>query len=131
MPCARGLRPQPERAGGKGGVSGATAKRTIKLAELCGLISVQRRPRSGRKHLTNLVRVIRTDWIDWLKNGNRKPYAVKACTRAKPDFGSTGSSRGVKNDPPRSRVLRNRDQRQPVDSPKKERRTLWTSVKKE
>ena len=100
MPCARGLRPQPERAGGKGGVSGATAKRTIKLAELCGLISVQRRPRSGRKHLTNLVRVIRTDWIDWLKNGNRKPYAVKAC-------------------------------RQPVDSPKKERRALWTSVKKE
>ena len=33
------------------------AKRTIKLAEACRLISVQRRPRSGRKHLTNLVRI--------------------------------------------------------------------------
>jgi hypothetical protein len=93
------------------------AKRTIKLAEACGLISVQRRPRSGRKHLTNLVRIIRTDWIDWLNKGARRSYAVMVCARAKPDF---SIARGVQKDPPRSQVLKNRVEHRVGNSVKKE-----------
>lgn len=83
----------------RAGVCRSIAKRAVRLAELDGLITVQRRPRSGRKHLTNIIRVIRADWIDWLNKGRRKTYATNACNRAKPDF------RGVLNHPPRSKVL--------------------------
>jgi DNA-binding MarR family transcriptional regulator len=82
----------------RAGVCRSIAKRAVRLAELDGLITVQRRPRSGRKHLTNIIRVIRAEWIDWLNKGRRKTYATNACNRAKPDF------RGVLNHPPRSKV---------------------------
>jgi hypothetical protein len=70
----------------RAGVCRSIAKRAVRLAELDGLITVQRRPRSGRKHLTNIIRVIRADWIDWLNKGRRKTYATNACNRAKPIF---------------------------------------------
>jgi hypothetical protein len=70
--------------GARAGVCRTLAKRTIKLAEVYGLISVQRRPRSGRKHLANIIRIIRAEWIDWLRKGNRKAHAVKACSRFSP-----------------------------------------------
>jgi DNA-binding MarR family transcriptional regulator len=98
----------------RAGMSVSQVKRAIKQAENEGLISVQRRPRSGRKHLTNIIRIIRAEWVDWLKKGNRKPYAVKACTRAKPDF-----ARGFKVEPPRSQVLQKRIQRRVGNSVKK------------
>jgi hypothetical protein len=65
---------------------------------------VQRRPRSGRKHLTNITRIIRAEWIDWLSKGRRKAYAIKACNRAKPDF---RLARGAQKNPPRSQLLGN------------------------
>ena len=76
------------------------AKRTIQLAELDGLITVQRRPRSRRKHLCNVVRIIRAEWLAWLDKGRRRSYATAACSRAKPIF------RGVQNNPPRSQRSR-------------------------
>jgi hypothetical protein len=100
--CDRSLNELAARAG----VCHSLAKRAIKFAELEGLISVQRRPRSGRKHLTNIVRIIRAEWVDWLRKGNRKAYAIKACERAKPVFGF----RGVQKNPPRLQVLRNHAQ---------------------
>jgi DNA-directed RNA polymerase specialized sigma24 family protein len=75
------------------------AKRTIQLAELDGLTKVTRRPRSGRKHLTNLITIIRAEWLDWLNKGNRRAHAVTSCTRAKPDF---QRPRGVQKNPPRA-----------------------------
>ena len=39
----------------RAGVCRSLAKRTIQLAELDGLITVQRRPRSRRKHLCNVA----------------------------------------------------------------------------
>ena len=76
----------------------------MRLAELDGLITVQRRPRSGRKHLTNVIRIIRAEWLDWLSKGRRKTYATNACNRAKPIF---AEARGVQNNPPRSQHFRN------------------------
>jgi hypothetical protein len=88
----------------RAGVCLKVAKQAIRLAELDGLITVQRRPRSGRKHLTNIIRIIRAEWIDWLAKGRRRTYATNACNRAKPIFPQV---RGVQKDPPRSQHFRN------------------------
>ena len=89
--CDRSLNELAARAG----VCRSLAKRTVRLAELDGLVTVLRRPRSGRKHLTSIVRIVRAEWIDWLSKGRRKTYAVNACNRAKPMFsGIARASRG-------------------------------------
>ena len=105
---------------GRAGVCHSLAKRTVRLAELDGLITVQRRPRSGRKHLTNIIRIIRAEWLDWLRKGRRKTYALNACNRAKPDF---AQARGVKNNPPRSQVFRNANSNRVDKTVKKRNRT--------
>ena len=97
--CDRSLNELAARAG----ICHSLAKRAVRLAELDGLLTVQRRPRSGRKHLTNIIRVVRAEWVDWLHKGRRKTYATNACSRAKPDF---PLARGVLGSPPRSQVLR-------------------------
>ena len=61
---------------------------------------MQRRPRSGRKHLSNIARIIRAEWLDWLAKGQRKTYAVSACNRAKPIFAEV---RGARNNLPTTR----------------------------
>ncbi len=97
--CDRSLNELAARAG----VCHSLAKRAVRLAELDGLFTVQRRPRSGRKHLTNIIRIIRAEWLDWLAKGRRKAYATNACNRAKPIF---AEARGVQKSPPRSQALR-------------------------
>jgi len=88
----------------RAGVSKTVAKRALKLAEVeQSMITVEHRPRSGRKHLTSITRIIRTEWLDWLRKGHRKAYAIKACTRAKPDFPQV---RGAEKNPPRSQRSR-------------------------
>jgi hypothetical protein len=88
----------------RAGVSKTVAKRALKLAEVeHSMITVEHRPRSGRKHLTSITRIIRTEWLDWLRKGHRKAYAIKACTRAKPDFPQV---RGAEKNPPRSQHSR-------------------------
>jgi hypothetical protein len=68
-------------------VSKTVVKHALKLAERNhSMIKVERRPRSGRKHLTNIIRIVRAEWLDWLRKGHRKAYAIAACARAKPDF---------------------------------------------
>jgi hypothetical protein len=37
---------------------------------------------SPRRHLTNIIRIIRAEWLDWLSKGRRKTYATNACNRA-------------------------------------------------
>ena len=100
--CDRSLNELAARAG----VCRSLAKRTIRQAELGGLITVQRRPRSGRKHLTSIVRIVRAEWLDWLAKGRRKTYAAAACARAKPIFAEV---REVQNNPPRSQQFRKTD----------------------
>jgi hypothetical protein len=96
----------------RAGVCRKLAKQAVRLAKTeHSLITVQRRPRSGRKHLTNIIRIVRVEWVDWLNKGRRKAYAVGACNKAKLDFPKV---RGVQNDPPRSQVLKTLDD-DPVD----------------
>jgi hypothetical protein len=103
----------------RAGVSHAMAKRTLLKIESDEhkLIEVERRPRSGRKHLTNLTRIVDRDWLAWLAHGNRKAMAIKSCTKARPDF---KTFRGVQKSPPRSQVLRNSDSDRVDNSVKKE-----------
>ena len=91
------------------GSADSLAKRAIRLAELDGLITVQRRPRSGRKHLTNIIRIISAEWLDWLRKGRRKTYAINACNRAKPDLRS--KLEGYKITRHGHRIFRNSQQR--------------------
>ena len=84
----------------RAGVTRKVVKQAIRFAE-DDLLSVQRRSRSGRKHLTNVLRIISREWLVWLRHGRRKTYAVNACARAKPDF---QLSRGVPKSPPRSQI---------------------------
>ena len=92
-------------------MSKTVVKHALKLAERNhSMIKVERRPRSGRKHLTNIIRIVRAEWLDWLHKGRRKAYATNACNRAKPIFAAASQeragARGVQNNPPRSQVLR-------------------------
>jgi hypothetical protein len=121
--CDRSLNELAARAG----VCHSLAKQAIKYAERDGLVTVLRRPRSGRKHLTNIIRIIRAEWLDWLAKGRRKAYAVGACYRAKPIFAAASQeragARGVQNNPPRSQHFRN-GRSNPVDNTvEKENRT--------
>jgi hypothetical protein len=102
--------------GARAGVCRSVAQRTVQLAEDDGLVRVQNRPRSGRKHLPNLVWIIRAEWIDWLLKGNRKAHAARSCERAKPNF---AAARQVLSSPPRSQVLQKRIQRRVGNSVKK------------
>jgi hypothetical protein len=104
----------------RAGVSRKVVKQAIRFAERDELIAVQRRPRSGRKHLTNIIRIIKHEWITWLRHGRRKTYATNACNRAKPDF---PLSRGVLRSPPRSQVLRKAGDDRVDKTVKKENRT--------
>jgi len=89
----------------RAGVCRSVAQRAVRCAEVKhGLIEVQRRPRSGRKHLTNIIRIIRAEWLDWLAKGRRKAYATNACGRAKPIFAEV---RQVQKSTPRSQHFRN------------------------
>ncbi len=58
--------------GARAGVSQSVVKRALRLAARLTMISVLHRPRSGRKHLTNIIRIIRAEWLAWLDRGNRK-----------------------------------------------------------
>ena len=74
--CDRSLNELAARAG----VCHSLAKRAVRLAELDGLFTVQRRPRSGRKHLTNIIRIIRAEWLDWLPRAGARPMRSTPAT---------------------------------------------------
>jgi hypothetical protein len=115
--CDRSLNELAARAG----VCRSVAQRAVRCAEVKhGLIEVQRRPRSGRKHLTNIIRIIRAEWLDWLAKGRRKAYATNACGRAKPIFAEV---RQVQKSTPRSQHFRNSGSDRVDKSVKKENRT--------
>lgn len=105
----------------RAGTCETVAKRAVWLAEHADqLVTVERRPRSGRKHLTNIIRIVRAEWLTWLDKGNRKAYAINACNRAKPDFPPV---RGSQKYPPRSQVLRNSGSERVDKTGKKDNRT--------
>jgi hypothetical protein len=83
--CDRSLAEIAARAG----VCRKLAQLTMRMAARDGLITVQRRPRPGRKNLSNVVRIISAAWQAWLKHRNHRPSA---------------DPQGEKNYPPRTQI---------------------------
>lgn len=65
--CDRSLAELAARAG----VCRKLAQRTLRMAARDGLVAIERRPRPGRKNLSNVVRVMSAEWSAWLKRGQR------------------------------------------------------------
>ena len=47
------------------------AQRVLRMTSRDGLVTIERRPRPGRKNLTNVVRIVSAEWSAWLKRGQR------------------------------------------------------------
>ena len=54
------------------GVSETTVKRTIREAKAQGLISVEERRVTAWRNASNIVRIVGTDWISWLRLSKRR-----------------------------------------------------------
>jgi hypothetical protein len=76
----------------RAGVCRKLAQLTLRMAARDGLITVQRRPRPGRKNLSNVVRIISGEWLIWLRHRNHRP-SVDPSTR-----------QGEKNFTPRAKI---------------------------
>jgi hypothetical protein len=87
--CDRSLAEIAARAG----VCRKLAQRAMRMAARDGLITVERRPRPGRKNLTNVVRIISQAWLTWLRHRNHRPS------------GDPLTGQGEKNYLPRSQIL--------------------------
>ena len=86
--CDRSLAEIAARAG----VCRKLAQLTLRMAARDGLITVQRRPRPGRKNLSNVVRIISAEWLTWLRHRNHRPS------------GNPATRQGEKIFPPRSQI---------------------------
>ncbi|KQS84248.1 hypothetical protein ASG58_20990 [Rhizobium sp. Leaf383] len=53
-------------------VGHSTVQKTLRKAEMMGLISIERRPVRGQKSLPNIVRVISKEWLTWIRRGGSK-----------------------------------------------------------
>jgi hypothetical protein len=64
----------------RGGMCRKTAKRAQdRLSEL-GWITVMERPVQGRKHLSNIVRIVSDEWSTWIKMGPKpRPIGGHSC----------------------------------------------------
>lgn len=49
------------------GVSESTARNGIRAAQALALITVEHRPRPGRPHLTNVMRIVSPAWLAWIR----------------------------------------------------------------
>jgi len=63
--CDRSLAELAARAG----VCRKLAQTTLRLAARDGLVTIERRPRPGRKNLSNVVRILSAEWSAWIKRG--------------------------------------------------------------
>jgi hypothetical protein len=66
----------------RAGVCETTVRNAIRAAELDhGMINVRQRPRPGAKNLTNIIRIIRAEWLDWLAKRGRRPAQPIGCKK--------------------------------------------------
>ena len=104
-PCDRTLGEIAARAG----VCRSLAQATLRRAQAAGLVIIEERPRPGQKNLSNLVRIVSTEWRDWLRRrprtGSREKGRAdtniyqRAEIRAKPTH-RNGSGRGQRRAEP-------------------------------
>lgn len=55
----------------RAGVSARWAQKAIRLAEGDGLITIEERRNEGRKNDTSLMRVVSSEWMQWIRRGRR------------------------------------------------------------
>ncbi len=58
---------------GIAGVAAITAKLALRIAREAGHILVQHRPRPGGRHDSNVVTIIASDWIAWMRLTRKSP----------------------------------------------------------
>jgi hypothetical protein len=80
--CDRSLGEIASRAG----VCRKLAQLTLRMAARDGLITVERRPRPGRKNLTNVVRIISQQWLTWLRHRNHRPSGDPSTVQGEKNF---------------------------------------------
>jgi hypothetical protein len=65
----------------RAGVCRTTVQNAIRLAARQGLLTVQERRREGRKNSPNIVRIISTEWLTWIKRGSGFKKSAPTDTR--------------------------------------------------
>lgn len=53
--------------GDRAGVGRTTVQNALHEARLLGHVTIQERPRQGRKSDSNVVRIVSREWVDWLR----------------------------------------------------------------
>lgn len=64
------------------GVCRTTVQTTLHEARRLGHLRITERPVAGRKHLPNLVEIVSTAWLAWIKHGGRRGIGSKALNLA-------------------------------------------------
>jgi hypothetical protein len=64
------------------GACSKTVKRSQDRLRDLGWITVEERPRPGQKHLSNVVRIISPEWLNWIDHDPRAARARKAAMQA-------------------------------------------------
>ena len=70
------------------GVSKSTVKATLKRARALGLITIEERPVTAWRNLSNVVRIVSPEWTSWLRLARRSPRmggGVNSSTRTPTD----------------------------------------------
>ena len=63
----------------RAGVCRSLVKNAIRTAARLGLVTVEERRREGRRNLSNVIRIVSREWLQWLARGP-KPIGVKKVT---------------------------------------------------
>lgn len=58
------------------GVSRTTVQNALRRARSLGHVTIEHRPRRGAKSLTNIVRIVSPEWLDWLSKGGRAAESI-------------------------------------------------------
>jgi hypothetical protein len=78
----------------RAGVCRTTAKNAIREARALGFVTLEERRRRGQPSLTNLVRIISSEWRVWLRLGPKITPGVKLLTSTVSRSSEEGQQRG-------------------------------------
>ena len=70
----------------RAGVCRKLAQLTLRAAARDGLVTIERRPRPGRKNLSNVVRIISQQWLTWLRHRNHRPSGDRSQVQGEKNF---------------------------------------------
>ena len=78
----------------RAGTCRTTCQNALREARRLGLITLQERRRRGQPSLTNLVRIISTEWLTWLRIGGGFKKLSSAVSRTPKEGDRRGNQRG-------------------------------------